>query len=64
MVVLARLIPPAAFGIFAVIVIVQELAVTMPMEGVGGALVQRKSITRDHLQGGLALSLAVSSASC
>lgn len=60
MVVLARLIPPEAFGIFAVIVIVQELALTVPMEGIGGALVQRKSITRNHLQGGLALSLAVS----
>ncbi len=52
MVFLARLIPPAAFGIFAVIVIVQELALTMPMEGVGGALVQRKSVSRNHLQGG------------
>ena len=40
---LARLIPPSAFGIFAVIVIVQELAVTLPMEGVGGALVQRQA---------------------
>jgi O-antigen/teichoic acid export membrane protein len=60
MVLLARLIPPAAFGIFALIVIVQELAVTMPMEGVGGAIVQRRKVTRDHLQSGLALSLAVS----
>jgi O-antigen/teichoic acid export membrane protein len=60
MVVLARLIPPGAFGVFAVIVIVQELALTLPMEGVGGALVQRKSIDRGHLQAGLALSLAVS----
>ena len=42
MVLLARLIPPAAFGIFAVVVIVQELALMMPMEGVGGALVQRQ----------------------
>lgn len=62
MVVVARLIPPGAFGIFAVIVIVQELALTMPMEGVGGALVQRKSINRNHLRGGLALSLAVGAA--
>lgn len=60
MVVLARLIPPEAFGVFAVVVIVQELALTLPMEGVGGALVQRKSISRNHLQGGLALSLAAS----
>ncbi|HEV7771235.1 MAG TPA: SDR family NAD(P)-dependent oxidoreductase [Solirubrobacterales bacterium] len=60
MVVLARLIPPAAFGIFAVVVIVQELAVTMPMEGVGGALVQRREVGRDHLQSGLVLTLATS----
>jgi lipopolysaccharide exporter len=60
MVVLARLIPPAAFGIFAVVVIVQELAVTMPMEGVGGAIVQRRTVRRAHLQSGLALSVAIS----
>lgn len=59
MVVLARLIPPAAFGIFAVVVIVQELAVTMPMEGIGGAIVQRRTVSRHHLQAGLALSLAI-----
>lgn len=59
MVALARLIPPAAFGIYAVVVIVQELAVTMPMEGVGGAIVQRRSVTREHLRSGLALSLAI-----
>ncbi len=60
MVVLARMIPPAAFGIFAVVAIAQELALMMPMEGIGGALVQRRSIEREHLQGGLALSIAVS----
>ena len=59
MVVLARLIPPAAFGMFAVVLIVQELALTMPMEGIGSAIVQRRSINRAHLQGGMALSLLV-----
>lgn len=59
MVFLARLLPPAAFGIFAIVAIVQELALMMPMEGVGGALVQRRSIDREHLQGGLALSSGV-----
>jgi O-antigen/teichoic acid export membrane protein len=59
MVVLARLIPPSAFGMFAVAVIVQELAVNVPSEGVGSALVQRREIDRGHLQGGLALSLVV-----
>lgn len=59
MVVLARLIPPAEFGLFAVIVIVQELALTMPMEGIGAALVQRRSVVRRHLEGGLTLSLMI-----
>jgi len=59
LVVLARLIPPAEFGIFAVAVIVQELALTMPMEGIGSAVVQRRSITKRHLQGGMVLSLIV-----
>jgi O-antigen/teichoic acid export membrane protein len=59
MVVLARLIPPSAFGMFAVAVIVQELAVNVPSEGVGSAIVQRRSVEREHLQGGLALSLLI-----
>lgn len=60
MVLLARMIPPSAFGIFAVVTIVQELALMMPMEGIGGALVQRREVSRDHLRGGLALSVALS----
>ncbi|MFP5389647.1 MAG: oligosaccharide flippase family protein, partial [Thermoleophilia bacterium] len=60
MVLLARMIPPSAFGIFAVVTIVQELALMMPMEGIGGALVQRREASRDHLRGGLALSVALS----
>jgi PST family polysaccharide transporter len=59
MVVLARLIPPSAFGMFAIAVIVQELATTIPSEGVGTALVQRRSIDRAHLQAGLALGLLI-----
>jgi PST family polysaccharide transporter len=62
MVVLARLIPPAEFGIFAVAVIVQELALTMPMEGIGSAIVQRRTIVREHLQGGMVLSLLIGGA--
>lgn len=57
MVVLARLIPPSAFGMFAVATIVQELATNVPGEGIGAALVQRKHVERVHLQGGFALSL-------
>jgi O-antigen/teichoic acid export membrane protein len=61
MVVLARLIPPADFGLFALVVIVQELSTT-PIEGVGSALVQRKRIERAHLQGGMLLSLGIGAA--
>src|SRR5215213_7383561 len=59
MVVLARLLPPAAFGMFALVLIVQELALALPMEGIGSALVQRRAIGRAHLQAGLLLSLLV-----
>lgn len=58
MVVLARLVPPAAFGAFAIVVIVHELAVSLPMEGVGSAIVQRRSINRAHLEGGMLMTLA------
>src|SRR5918997_4916850 len=57
MVVLARLIPPSAFGMFAIAVIVQELAVNVPSEGVSSALVQRKTVRREHMQVGLAATL-------
>jgi len=57
MVLLARLIPPADFGMFAVALIVQELSRNIPSEGIGGAIVQRKTIGREHLQAGLAMSL-------
>ena len=59
MVILARLIPPAAFGVFALATIVQELAINIPGEGIGSALVQRKELRRDHLQAGFALSLLI-----
>jgi PST family polysaccharide transporter len=58
MVVLARLIPPSAFGMFAIAVIVQELGSTIPSEGVGTALVQLRSASRRHLQAGMAFGLA------
>jgi O-antigen/teichoic acid export membrane protein len=61
MVALARLMPPSAFGAFAIAVIVQELAVSMPSEAVSSALVQRRTVTREHFQGGLALSLVLGS---
>ena len=61
MVVLARLIPPAAFGMFAIAIIVQELAINLLSEGVGSALVQRKHVERAHIEGGFALALVIGS---
>jgi O-antigen/teichoic acid export membrane protein len=57
MVALARMIPPAAFGAFAVALIVVELAIGIPAEGIGSALVNRRELTREHLQVGTALGL-------
>jgi lipopolysaccharide exporter len=59
MVVLARLISPAEFGRYAVALIAQELAYIVIAEGVSSALVQRKSIGREHLQTGMALGLII-----
>ena len=59
LVVLARLIPPAAFGPYAVAVIVQELAIGIQGQGVGSALVQRATANREHLQAGQAIGLTV-----
>jgi PST family polysaccharide transporter len=57
MVILARIIPPAEFGRYAVALIAQELAYVITAEGVGSALVQRKIVSRAHLQTGMALGL-------
>jgi lipopolysaccharide exporter len=59
MVVLARLISPAEFGRYAVALIIQELAFNIPSEGVGTALVQRRTVGREHLQAGMALALLI-----
>ncbi len=58
-VVLARLIPPAEFGRFAIALIAQEVAYIIVSGGLSGALVQQKEITREHLQAGMALGLAL-----
>ncbi len=57
MVVLARLIPPAEFGPYAVAVVAQELALGIQSQGVGNALVQRQGADREHIQAGHALAL-------
>lgn len=62
MVVLARLISPAAFGEFAVALVFQELALAISGEGFGTPLVQRKVVTPAHEQAALFLSLVVGAA--
>ncbi len=57
MVILARLIVPAEFGRVAIALIAQEVAYVMVAGGLTGALVQRRTITREHLQAGMALGL-------
>ena len=56
-VVLARLIVPAEFGRAAIALIAQEAAYLLIAGGLSGALVQRKVLTREHLQTGVALAL-------
>ena len=57
MIVLARLIAPAEFGQFTIALIVLDMG-SITGQGVGTALVQRKAVTREHLQAGLALALS------
>jgi lipopolysaccharide exporter len=56
-VVLARLIVPAEFGRFAIALIAQEVAYLIVAGGLCSALVQRKTISREHLRTGMALGL-------
>ena len=58
MVVLAHLIAPAEFGRYAVAAIAGSIAL-IPVAGVSAALVQRPEISREHLQAGFALALAI-----
>lgn len=58
-VVLAHLITPAQFGRLAVAVIVSEMAEAITAEGLGNALVQRRTVDRAHLQAGMAIGIAV-----
>jgi len=58
-VVLARLIVPAEFGRYAIALIAQEVAYLVVAGGLSSALVQRKTVSREHLQTGMALGLLV-----
>ena len=56
-VVLAHLIPPAAFGSFAIVLILPELALSLVNEGLGTPIVQRRELNRRHLEGAVAVGL-------
>jgi lipopolysaccharide exporter len=56
-IVLARLIVPAEFGRYAVAFIAQEVALMIVAGGLTAALVQRKTVRREHLQTGMTLGL-------
>ena len=56
-VVLARLVSPAEFGRAAVAVVLVPMSVIFLFEGFGSALVQRKEITRRHLEAATLVSL-------
>jgi len=56
-VVLARLIAPDEFGRFAIATIAQEVALLLVTGGLSIALVQRKTLDREHAQTGMALAL-------
>jgi O-antigen/teichoic acid export membrane protein len=49
-VILARLIAPAEFGHAAIALILLPLSAILTFEGFGSALVQRKSVTREHIE--------------
>jgi O-antigen/teichoic acid export membrane protein len=56
-VVLARLIVPAEFGRYAIALIGQEVAYLIVAGGLSSALVQRKTVGREHLESGMAIGL-------
>jgi lipopolysaccharide exporter len=60
MVVIARLISPAEYGRFAIVTALSELAIAIPSQGVGTALVQMETVTRRHQQAGALLGIGVS----
>jgi lipopolysaccharide exporter len=57
LVALARLIPPAEFGRAAVALILKALAIALVSESFGTVLVQRRTVTRAHLQSAVLLSI-------
>src|SRR5688572_10568697 len=56
---LARLIPPSEFGEAVVPLILAPLAVILTFEGFGSALVQRATVSREHVEAAMLMSVAV-----
>jgi PST family polysaccharide transporter len=63
-VVLARLIAPAEFGRAAVALILVPLSAILTFEGFGSALVQRKDVTRGHIEAATLASIVAGVALC
>lgn len=58
MIVLARLVPPGDFGRYAIAAIAMEFTM-IPTQAVGASLVQRPTVSREHIQSAFALSLLI-----
>ena len=56
-VVMAHLVPPAAYGEFAIALVIRELAISLASQGIGTPLVQRQGLTRHHVEGAMALGI-------
>ncbi len=56
-VVLAHLVPPAAYGRFAIALVLPEIALSLVNEGLGTPLVQRQTLTKRHIEATVALGL-------
>ncbi len=56
-VVLAHLVPPAAYGRFAIALAIPEIALSLVNEGLGTPLVRHHAITRRHTEGTMAIGV-------
>lgn len=54
---LAHLVPPAAYGRFAIALVLPEIALSLVNEGLGTPLVQRQTLTKRHIEATMALGL-------
>ncbi|HWO83489.1 MAG TPA: oligosaccharide flippase family protein [Solirubrobacterales bacterium] len=54
---LAHLVPPAAYGRYAIALVLPEIALSLVNEGLGTPLVQRQTLTKRHIEATVALGL-------